>query len=145
MKTANLQLQEMARTILAELDRAVFPQGLTETELDDAAEKVERRENLNANSQLVRYRALRALENSGGNGTVLAAMSAPRMTRRAFLAQRIERRESRNADEGGEDADGETFATDLRRDELTDAGTPAQLSEIYRRDARRYDGPFERY
>ena len=136
----------MARTILAELDKATSGQGLPEDETEAFSDKMELSDTLNAVSQLRRYRALRTAASGSDSDRILAELNTPRTTRRQFLAQRLERRETRKAaDDYGETADSDDFTADVRRDVLTDAGLPAQLSEVYRRDARRYDSPFERY
>ena len=147
MKKTDTGLREVARTILAQLDETAPMQRLPEIDTEDTTEKLELSDTLDVVSQLRRYRALHAAETGRNADAALAAMNAPRTTRRQFLAQRLERRETRDTDSADvtETADGESFVTDVRRDELTDAGMPARLSEVYQRDARRYDSPFERY
>lgn len=147
MKTAGSELREMARAILAELDGASWQpeEGLPE-ENRTPGDSLDEQDMKDMIYRLRGYRALRTGEH--GNETATQAWtSAPRTTRRQFLSQRLERRAERDAENSVENS-GETenfTVAEVRRDELTDAGTPARLSEIYRRDARRYDGPFERY
>ena len=146
MKKADEELRRAARSILAELDRAAATQGSLETDLAEMPDEFDYSDTTDTVYQLKRYRALRAAEISGNNILTDTEMSAPRTTRRQFLQQRIERRMKRDAGQNGGGAlDGEAVEADVKKSELTDAGMPARLSEVYRRDARRYDGPFERY
>ena len=82
----------------------------------------------------------------GGSFLTEAEVNALLTTRRQFLQQRRERRKMRDAETSDSGAQDETFSSaDTKTNELTDTGMPARLSEVYRRDARRYDTPFERY
>lgn len=156
------ELRETARTILAELDKTALKRnGLDggeaaaaeETEFPSiAVEETERRvleqqDMLEKLSRQKRYRAKMEMRNTPN--PVSPDQSAPQAKRKQFLEQRLERREVRAAatgmDGGADEAGGTIMVTDVRRDELTEDGLPFRLSEVYRRDARRYDGTFERY
>lgn len=75
---------------------------------------------------------------------------APLRSRRDLLGQRIERRKSRSLQKSG-DAAYITAAINGIPERPTEASDPTQcrqaekLSELFCRDARRYDGAFERY
>ena len=150
MKRGQDALRAMASAILAELagvDTTSSAAVQTET-VENPAEMLEVNDTFDAVSQLRRYRALRAAGADASESMALAGISEPRTTRRQFLTQRLGRRDAREAAGGEENAAGaETAfdAVDMRQNELTEAAAPSRLSEIYRRDARRYDGPFERY
>jgi len=166
MKTAKFSAEELrntARAILEELDRPVQKtHGSDERMLEevggfyevvaDGWDKgngiLDERDTLEKISRQKRYRTMFSAGGATVSGTVLDE-DAPRMERRQFLSQRLERRAERTkhdaADSGDEAAEEEFAVTDVRRNELTDTGLPARLSEVYRRDARRYDGAFERY
>ena len=157
MKKTNTQLQETARMILDELTG--WSWSAERDAPDEAAERelLEENDILGAVSLLRRYEAVGRVGVDRSVEAGLTPPGAPRTTRRDFLSQRLERRAARNAAEtdagaaaenaglSGADAEDAVFVTDLRRDELTENGLPERLSEVYRRDARRYDGPFERY
>lgn len=166
MRTAKFSAEEMknaARAILAELDRSVrkthkLDGGIRE-EADgfyDAAEDgwgegneiLDEKDTLESISRQRRYRAMLAAGDAAATETGLDE-DAPRTERRQFLSQRLERRAERTKHDAADSEDGvaaeDIAVTDVRRNELTDTGLPARLSEVYRRDARRYDGAFERY
>jgi len=65
--------------------------------------------------------------------------------RPALSAEFLRKPGGRAAGNTAADAAGAVILDDVRKNELTDTDTPARLSEIFRRDARCYDGPFERY
>ncbi len=65
--------------------------------------------------------------------------------RPALSAEFLRKPGGRAAGSTAADAAGAAILDDVRKNELTDTDTPARLSEIFRRDARCYDGPFERY
>ncbi|MGI5979341.1 MAG: hypothetical protein ACOX66_07580 [Oscillospiraceae bacterium] len=159
MKKEVESLKEMARIILAELDYVDMQNAvMCEHAASKEIEYIELQDTLEATSRERRYNLREVSNRRNGTDTRVPLMSQPRTTRRAFLSQRLERRAARENEETAgalplfpetEASDPETeraaFVTDIRRDELTDAGLPARLSEVYHRDARRYDGPFERY
>lgn len=156
------ELREAARTILAELDKTALKRnglGGGETaapeetafpaiDVDEAEQRVlEQQDILEKVSRQKRYRA--KMEMRDMPNLISSDQSAPQAERKQFLEQRLERREVRAAaagtDGGADEAGGTIMVTDVRRDELTEGGLPFRLSEVYRRDARRYDGTFERY
>lgn len=166
MKTAKFSAEELknaARAILAELDWMVQKthgsDGETledadgfcdaaEDDWDEGSEILDERDTLEKISRQRRYREMLVGGDAAANETVLGE-DAPRMERRQFLSQRLERRAER-VEHDAADSEDEAVAenivvTDVRQNELTDAGLPVRLSEVYRRDARRYDGAFERY
>lgn len=172
MKEKDENLREMARTILVELRegerserRGAYDETATRgtTRFDAAAERYENsigrddEEIFEEKDRLFRDFIRNAARGSANGDGAETALAGPRMTRRDFLLQRLNRRAERDSGADGFDtvlpetgeASGETektvFTTDLRRDELTADGLPEKLSEVYRRDARRFDGPFERY
>ena len=148
MKKTDSKLREIARTILLALDKAAADAVVTETEPAEISENIEYTDSEDINSRFNRYRALRAANMGAEADNSLAEMSVPRTTRKQYLSQRLERRETRRAGQTGDTGDDGAengFAADPQAELLTDRGAPARLSEVYRRDARRYDSPFERY
>jgi len=71
----------------------------------------------------------------------------PRLKRGEFWEQRLLRRKTREnqRNTGGEAAAETVRNTQMRPGKLSGADLPEQLSDIFCRDARRYDGAFERY
>ena len=171
MKRNDARLQETARVLLAELCRTDRELGgaaapgekntaLKLKEMRGAdGETIEENDILDTVTLLKRYGIRGTDEMSEPFSAKFSAAEAPRTARREFLQQRLERRARRQTEEpapdGGTDEsaaeadagglDDAVFIADVRRDELTESGLPERLSEVYRRDARRYDGPFERY
>lgn len=156
------ELREAARTILAELDKTALKRsGLDGGEagtpeetafpaidVEEMEQRVlEQQDMLEKLSRQKRYRAKMEMRDTPSLAS--AEQSAPQAKKKQLLEQRLERREGRAAaagtDGGADEAGGDIMVTDVRRDELTEDGLPFRLSEVYRRDARRYDGTFERY
>lgn len=144
MRRADEDLRRTAQEILNELDRAAARQGMADTESDSIDTVFDQSDINRINSVRKRYIADDTTA-TGGELLPTGEAEAPRMTRRQFLAQRLERRRTRSLEDGGNENTETVFEDVLHEDELTDTGMPARLSEVYRRDARRYDSPFERY
>lgn len=88
-------------------------------------------------------------EGSDRNGTEASAEEQPflpRLQRRDFMALRAERRSRRGAVAGGvATAEEEGRLSFAESGPGFDERLPEKLSEAFCRDARRYDGAFERY
>ncbi len=71
----------------------------------------------------------------------------PRLSRREFLEQRVLRRKAREGFDGSaaESGSGTIKSVVTKSGSLTQADLPEKLSDIFCRDARRYDGAFEKY
>lgn len=155
------ELREAARMILAELDQTALKRSRPDADETAITEETafqaidvgemeqrafEQQDMLEKVSQQKRYRAMEMWDTPN---LVSAGQSTPQTKRKQLLRERLERREVRAAvastDGGADEAEGTIMVTDVRRDELTEGGLPFRLSEVYRRDARRYDGTFERY
>ncbi len=72
---------------------------------------------------------------------------SPRLKRSDFFEQRVFRRKARENAAGawGESAEGTVENAAVRLGSLPQADLPEKLSDIFCRDARRYDGAFEKY
>lgn len=155
------ELREAAREILDELDKTDRKRnrpddsrttGAEERKLSSSADTAVQRKAMEQQDMLAKfsrrkkYRA--TVETGEPSNNFLMSDSPQKAGKERLLERRPERREARAAadPDGGTDAHGDSvLVTDVRRDELTEAGLPFRLSEVYRRDARRYDGTFERY
>ena len=150
LKTNNIELQEMARIILCEIygtKRAKSKLGdfasLEEERLEDfrfenGINKVERRS--------AAFGDISGFPRQSGE-KLQDGEFFPRLSRKEFLEQRAERRRPRGNplfSLGGASsaADGKSIKLS---DNLTQADLSEKLSDIFCRDARRYDGAYERY
>lgn len=150
LKTNTIELQEMARIILCE----IYSAKKTQSKLGDFwSFGEERPEGFHFDSGLdgVERRSV-AFGDIGGlqrqsEGDVEDGEFFPRLSRREFLAQRVERRK-----EGGNPLFNSGAASTVAESKsiklsgnLTQADLSEKLSDIFCRDARRYDGTYERY
>lgn len=150
LKTSTIELQEMARIILCEIYSAKKIQsklgdfGLFEEErpegfsFDNGLDGVERRS--------LAFGDTGGLQRQSG-GAVEDGELFPRLSRREFMAQRVQRRIARDNplfNSGVASTVTESKSIKLSGD-LTQADLSEKLSDIFCRDARRYDGGYERY
>ncbi|NLH01872.1 MAG: hypothetical protein GX488_08270 [Clostridiales bacterium] len=157
MKTENMrkeELQEMARIILCEISgsaklRAQFPSFGD----NEKSRQYQLLEALSFNDKIAAMG--RTFESSDHCGLKSLQLENgdfyPRRTRREFLEQRIERRTNRtgsleNSAVNETDKRSKIFSETIRSEDSSVKGRlPEKLSDAFRRDARRYDGAFERY
>lgn len=156
------ELREAAQMILAELDQTEPKKdgsdgdetaGAEKTEFPVDVDEPEQRVGLEQQNMLKkisrqrRYRAMMEPEDESNGAS--ERENTPQTERKQFPEQKLKRREARavsaGVDGGADEAGDSIMVTDVRRNELTEDGLPFRLSEVYRRDARRYDGTFERY
>ena len=147
MRMTRSALRETAGLLLAELEekpgeslRNAGEEAAVDTDMFDE------KDTLDAIYCAKRYKALRtagaSLEAYGLSDETAAALARRQPALSAeFLSKPGGRAEGNTA----ADAAGAVILDDVWKNELTDTDTPARLSEIFRRDARCYDGPFERY
>ena len=145
------QLQEMARTILSEIygfeharkdligiGRSTKETGAGAGRAEFGLVGIENRQLLSEaayDSEIQDYHA--------GNMEELS----PRLSRREFLEQRISRRKAREGFDGSaaESSQGAYKGVVTKPGSLTQPDLPEKLSDVFCRDARRYDGGFEKY
>lgn len=145
-----IELQEMARIILCEIYSAKKPQSTlvdadyfaeashSDFRFDNGVEGSERRRAI--------YRVQDGFQSQFGE-EARDGEFYPKLSRREFLEQRMERRIQRensfnSAVKTAAEADGKSIK---QYGNLTQADLPEKLSDIFCRDARRYDGAYERY
>lgn len=147
MRMTRSALRETAGLLLAELEekpgeslRNAGEEAAVDTDMFDE------KDTLDAIYCAKRYKALRtagaSLEAYGLSDETAAALARRQP---ALSAEFLSKPGGRAAGNTAADAAGAVILDDVRKNELTDTDTPARLSEIFRRDARCYDGPFERY
>lgn len=147
MRMTRSALRETAGLLLAELEEKPGES------LRNAGEEVavdtdmfDEKDTLDAIYCAKRYKALRtagaSLEAYGLSDETAAALARRQP---ALSAEFLSKPGGRAAGNTAADAAGAVILDDVWKNELTDTDTPARLSEIFRRDARCFDGPFERY
>ena len=147
MRMTRSALRETAGLLLAELEekpgeslRNAGEEAAVDTDMFDE------KDTLDAIYCAKRYKALRtagaSLEAYGLSDETAAALARRQP---ALSAEFLSKPGGRAAGNTAADAAGAVILDDVWKNELTDTDTPARLSEIFRRDARCYDGPFERY
>ena len=147
MRMTRSALRETAGLLLAELEekpgeslRNAGEEAAVDTDIFDE------KDTLDAIYCAKRYKALRtagaSLEAYGLSDETAAALARRQP---ALSAEFLSKPGGRAAGNTAADAAGAVILDDVWKNELTDTDTPARLSEIFRRDARCFDGPFERY
>ena len=145
------ELQEMARAILSEIYDAkstrngfegleIFS-GVSRGTLGFADEGFRRNE-----ERRLSYEQAYNLNRQYADAVVSDEFS-PRLKRGEFLEQRVLRRKARESAIGtfGDTDEGVAEKTAVRSGTLPQTDLPEKLSDIFCRDARRYDGAFEKY
>ena len=147
MRMTRSALRETADLLLAELEEKPgesFRNAGEEAAVD--ADMFDENDTLDAIYCAKRYKALRtagaSLEAYGLSDETAAALARRRP---ALSAEFLSKPGGRAVGSTAADTAGAVILDDVRKNELTDTDTPARLSEIFRRDARCFDGPFERY
>ncbi len=147
MRMTRSALRETAGLLLAELEEKPgesLRNAWEEATVD--ADMFDEKDTLDAIYCAKRYKALRtagaSLEAYGLSDETAAALARRQP---ALSAEFLRMPGGRAAGSMAADTAGAVILDDVRKNELTDTDTPARLSEIFRRDARCYDGPFERY
>lgn len=150
LKTNIIELQEMAKIILCEIysskkaksklgDFGSFDEGrLEDFRFENGFVGVERRS--------VAFEDISGFSRRSGE-KVEDGEFFPRLSRKEFLEQRAERRRPRGNplfSLGGASSAADGKSIKLSGD-LTQADLSEKLSDIFCRDARRYDGAYERY
>ncbi|PKM72479.1 MAG: hypothetical protein CVU91_08800 [Firmicutes bacterium HGW-Firmicutes-16] len=145
------ELQEMARAILSEIYGAESAQnGLESLEFSP---KVSRGgfgfadgEFWSDGNRRLPYEQAHDLKRRNAEAAVSDEFS-PRFKRSDFFEQRVFRRKARENAAGalGENAKGTVENAAVRLGSVPQADLPEKLSDIFCRDARRYDGALEKY
>ena len=147
MRMTRSALRETAGLLLAELEEKPgesLRNAGEEVAVD--ADMFDEKDTLDAICRAKRYRALRTAGASLEAYGLLDETEAALARRRPALSAAFLRMPGgRAAGSTAADTAGAVILDDVWKNELTDTDTPARLSEIFRRDARCYDGPFERY
>lgn len=143
---APAERKELARALLTELNATEKSEAVQNQDKEAATVKRQRAfESDESERSAADYKTDDRQEESAPKGADFSQEQAPRTHRREFLEQRLQRRAGRSAAmPDGAAADGTDFS---RSAPATAAVRNAadKISEMVCRDARRYDGAFEKF